>query len=81
MDNFEDMQNADSLATEVMAQVEEEQLEEFESGPLVTSLVRKVRERFEEAERSRDSDEQRWLQAYQNYRGNYSKNMRFTETE
>ena len=30
---------------------------------------------------ARDSDEERWLIAYQNYRGLYSKNVRFRESE
>jgi len=44
-------------------------------------LVSTIESRFEEAERGRDSDEQRWLEAYHNYRGVYGKNVKFRENE
>lgn len=69
--------SAQDLATEV-----EEALEgSYESGALHSNIIRKVRERFEEADRTRYTDEQRWLDAYQNYRGRYAKNEKFTEHE
>jgi len=40
-----------------------------------------VEERFLEAERARDFDEKRWLQAYHNFRGIYAKNVNFRESE
>ena len=40
-----------------------------------------VEDRFEQAERARDHDEKRWLQAYHNFRGLYPKNVRFRESE
>jgi hypothetical protein len=40
-----------------------------------------VEERFASAERSREYDERRWLQAYHNFRGVYPKNVKFRESE
>ena len=40
-----------------------------------------VEDRFEQAERAREHDEKRWLQAYHNFRGLYPKNVRFRESE
>ena len=40
-----------------------------------------VLDKFTKAEDYRYNDEQRWLQAYRNYRGLYSPDVQFTETE
>ena len=40
-----------------------------------------VEDRFFSAEQARDFDEQRWLQAYHNFRGMYGKHVRFRESE
>jgi hypothetical protein len=40
-----------------------------------------VTSRFERAKTSRYSDEERWTQAYRNYRGLYGPDVQFTETE
>jgi hypothetical protein len=40
-----------------------------------------VEDRFEQAERAREHDEARWLQAYHNFRGLYGKSVRFRESE
>jgi len=40
-----------------------------------------VHERYQRAKDARRGDEVRWLQAYRNYRGVYSPDMQFTETE
>ena len=63
-------------------QVEDEQgmqltLEES----LRNNFVGLLMDRYEQAESSRDIDEQRWLTAYHNYRGLYDKNVRFRESE
>ena len=44
-------------------------------------LVDYVTERHERADDARYADEQRWLQAYRNYRGLYGPDVRFTDTE
>lgn len=74
------MTNADeSLAEEITETLMEEEGEQ--AGLLSQNIVRTIQERFETSKRSRDTDERRWLDAYQNYRGLYGKNIRFTEHE
>ena len=46
-----------------------------------TTLVGLIRSRFQQAEEARQIDESRWLSAYENYRGLYSKNIKFRESE
>ena len=46
-----------------------------------SSVVSFVNERYKRAEDARYSDEERWLKAYRNYRGLYSKEVQFTDTE
>jgi len=45
------------------------------------NLAGLISDRFQIAEDSRQIHEQRWLTAYQNYRGLYGKNIRFRESE
>jgi len=45
------------------------------------NLVGLVQSRFGLAEDARDSDETRWLEAYENYRGLYGKRVKFRESE
>ena len=46
-----------------------------------SKLLTYVQDKFNKAEDFRHNDEQRWLQAYRNYRGLYSPDVQFTETE
>jgi hypothetical protein len=46
-----------------------------------SSVVGFVEERYKRAEDARYADEQRWLKAYRNYRGIYSSDVQFTDTE
>jgi len=46
-----------------------------------SSVVSFVNERYKRAEDARYADEERWLRAYRNYRGLYSKDVQFTDTE
>ena len=48
---------------------------------LRNNLVSLVSDRYNDAVSARDSDEERWLIAYQNYRGLYQKDVRFRESE
>jgi hypothetical protein len=50
----------------------------FDSKPNVVAFVE---ERFTRSEDSRRGDEERWLRAYRNYRGLYSPDVQFTDTE
>jgi len=62
--------------------VEDEQgLELTLEETLRNNLVALLTDRYADASSSRDSDEQRWLTAYQNYRGLYAKDVRFRESE
>ena len=44
-------------------------------------IERFVTEKFKKAETSRRGDEERWIQAYRNYRGLYGPEVQFTSTE
>jgi len=46
-----------------------------------SSVVGFVSDRFKRAEDARQADETRWLRAYRNYRGIYSSDVQFTDTE
>jgi hypothetical protein len=70
--------NANSIYEEV----------EGESGVQLTleedvqrNLIGTIKDRFAIAEDARQTDETRWLKAYENYRGLYSKNVKFRESE
>jgi hypothetical protein len=61
---------------------------EGESGVTLTleedqqrNLIGIIKGRFAQAEQSRETDERRWLRAYENYRGLYSKSVKFRESE
>ena len=49
--------------------------------PTVGDIVGFVEQRYSKAEKARYSDEQRWIKAYQNYRGIYGPDVQFTSTE
>ena len=54
---------------------------ENSDDPKSGSIVQLVEERFKKAEDARFVDEQRWMNAYRNYRGLYSADVKFTEAE
>ena len=45
------------------------------------NLVGIIQGRFYQAEDARNSDEQRWLKSYENYRGLYNKSVKFRDSE
>ena len=45
------------------------------------TIVSYVEERFSKAETARETEEQRWIMAYRNYRGLYGPDVKFTDTE
>jgi len=70
--------NANSIYEEV----------EGESGVQLTleedqqrNLIGTIKDRFAIAEDARQTDETRWLKAYENYRGLYAKSVKFRESE
>ena len=46
-----------------------------------SNLVGIIQSRFYQAEDARNSDEARWLRAYENYRGLYNKSVKFRDSE
>ena len=46
-----------------------------------TNLVGIVKNRFQQAQDARKTDETRWLKAYENYRGLYSNSVKFRDSE
>ena len=48
---------------------------------LRNNFVGLLMNRYDNAQRARELDEQRWITAYHNYRGLYPKNVRFRESE
>ena len=46
-----------------------------------TNLVGVIKDRFQQAEDARQTDERRWLKSYENYRGLYAKSVKFRESE
>ena len=75
---MEDQDDIFEAATQItLDDVEEEQQED----PEVQALVRYVTERYSKAEDTRRQDEDRWLQAYRNYRGIYGPDVQFTSAE
>jgi len=70
--------NANSIYEEV----------EGESGVTLTleedqqrNLIGIIKGRYAQAEEARQTDETRWLKAYENYRGLYAKSVKFRESE
>ena len=47
----------------------------------ISALVSNIKSKFYQAEQTREDDEDRWLQAYHNYRGRYFKNVAFRDHE
>ena len=47
----------------------------------ISALVSQINSRFQQCETTREDDEDRWLQAYHNYRGRYFKNVAFRDHE
>ena len=77
-DNENTFLNANSIYEEV----------EGESGVKLTleedqqrNLIGIIKGRFAQAEDARQTDETRWLKAYENYRGLYAKGVKFRESE
>ena len=70
--------NADNIYEEVEGEVGKSIVLEEDQR---INLVGIIQGRFFQAEEARQSDETRWLKAYENYRGLYAKNIKFRESE
>ena len=68
-----------------MDSVESRAVEDMDEGgysdPGVGSIVSLVADRYSKASTSRETEEQRWVKAYRNYRGLYGSDVQFTSTE
>ena len=68
-----------------MDSVESRAVEDMDEGgysdPVVGSIISLVTERYSKASTSRETEEQRWVKAYRNYRGLYGSDVQFTSTE
>ena len=63
------------IKNNLVSQVEEAEQQDIEP------LVAEIKSKFQACSDKRQDDENRWLQAYHNYRGQYYKNVHFTQHE
>ncbi len=70
--------NADNLYEEVEGEAGKSLELEFDQQ---LNLVGIIKDRFRLAEDARQTDETRWLKAYENYRGLYNKSIKFRDSE
>ncbi len=75
-EDFEEM----IMDTENTSSVEDVAEEEY-SDPLTGHIVQFVKDKYYKADTARQLDEERWIQAYRNYRGLYGPDVQFTSTE
>lgn len=62
--------------------VEDEQGKNLEVEDYIASqFIGVITDRYQSAKNARNFDEQRWLQSYHNYRGMYSRDQKFRESE
>ena len=73
----EDGINPDSTEASAIDDMEQDALTDAPAGDIVSF----VKGKFNKAETNRRGDEERWIQAYRNYRGLYSPEVQFTSTE
>ena len=70
-----------SMDEDKSSYVEDVSDDELSTDPVTGNIIGFVEERYNKAEKARDSDEQRWIKSYQNYRGIYGPDVQFTSTE
>ena len=75
-EDFEEM----IMDTENTSSIEDVAEEEY-SDPLTGHIVQFVKDKYSKADTARQLDEERWIQAYRNYRGLYGPDVQFTSTE
>ncbi len=69
------------METDASSSLEDIKDTENSDDPKSGTIVQLVEQRFKKAEDARFIDEQRWMNAYRNYRGLYSDDVKFTEAE
>jgi len=73
----EDNITADSEQVVAVDDIEEDEYSDTSVGEIISF----VKGKYRKAETSRRGDEERWIQAYRNYRGLYGPEVQFTSTE
>jgi len=76
-DIFEDEMMMDANTASAIDDMGKDDFHDPTSG----QIVQFVREKYNKAETARQLDEERWIQAYRNYRGIYGPDVQFTSTE
>lgn len=56
-------------------------VQDMQEEEKISALVSNIKTKFYQAETTREDDEDRWLQAFHNYRGRYFKNVAFRDHE
>jgi len=56
-------------------------MDEAKDEEVISNLIAQINSRFQQCETTREDDEDRWLQAFHNYRGRYFKNVAFRDHE
>src|SRR5210317_383371 len=56
-------------------------MDDAKDEEVISNLVAQINSRFQQCETTREDDEDRWLQAFHNYRGRYFKNVAFRDHE
>ena len=77
-DNENTFLNADNIYEDVEGEAGKNLTLELDQKQ---NLVGIIQSRFFQAEEARNSDEKRWLQSYENYRGLYNKSVKFRDSE
>jgi len=76
-ETFENEMAMDSIESQAVEDMDKETY----SDPLAGSVVGLVKDRYSKASTARETEEQRWVKAYRNYRGLYGPDVQFTSTE
>ena len=69
-----------AIDAEESAALDDINADDFRDEP-AGQIEKFVKEKYNKAETARRSDEERWIQAYRNYRGLYNPDVQFTSTE
>ena len=75
-EEFEDME----MDMEQASAIEDVAKDDY-TDPIAGQIVQFVKHKFNKAETARQTDEERWIKAYRNYRGTYGSDIQFTSTE
>jgi hypothetical protein len=80
MEEDETFENEMIMDDETSSSIEDVEKDLYHD-PQAGEIVQFVKEKYNKAETARQLDEERWIQAYRNYRGIYGPDVQFTSTE